>query len=336
MTLPMPTVPRLSFVIANYNYERFLADAITSALAVDWPDIEVIVVDDGSTDNSRTVIERFGKRVTAILKENGGQRRANNDGFAASTGDIVTFLDADDLVERDYAREVVAAWRPGVSKIQVLMRLVDGENEPIGGSLPRISTCPSASQIRDWAMQTSEYPTPPGSGNAYSRDFLARLFPLGEEHDDFTDSTCLALAPLLGDVETVMKPLVRYRQHGANDSNIFADPHGFHKEVNRAIRRQSSLEQICDKLGIEAPPRSTLRRSFHLLQLRTVSYRMSPAGHPDLPDSRLRIFGDALLGLLRDNYLPIGRRAALTAWVMAALFLPKRMLAPIVAYRFQL
>ncbi|MFP3386244.1 glycosyltransferase family 2 protein, partial [Tritonibacter sp. SIMBA_163] len=84
-----------SVVIANYNYGRFLRQAVESALTQDWPHVEVIVVDDGSTDNSAEVIDSFGEAITAIFKENGGQREANNMGFAKSSGDVVIFLDAD-------------------------------------------------------------------------------------------------------------------------------------------------------------------------------------------------------------------------------------------------
>jgi glycosyltransferase involved in cell wall biosynthesis len=65
--------PLVSIIINNYNYARFLPPAIESALAQDLAGVEVIVVDDGSTDDSREVIERFGSDVTAVLKDNGGQ-----------------------------------------------------------------------------------------------------------------------------------------------------------------------------------------------------------------------------------------------------------------------
>ena len=59
---------RLSVVIPNYNYARFVGDAIDSALGLDWPHVEVIVVDDGSTDGSRAVIEAYGPRITALFR----------------------------------------------------------------------------------------------------------------------------------------------------------------------------------------------------------------------------------------------------------------------------
>src|SRR5689334_397670 len=88
----------VSVVIPNFNYARYVAQAIESALSLDWPHVEVIVVDDGSTDESREVIERYRERVTIIHQANGGQIAACNAGFARVRGDAVIFLDSDDVL----------------------------------------------------------------------------------------------------------------------------------------------------------------------------------------------------------------------------------------------
>jgi hypothetical protein len=87
----------VSILLNNFNYGRFLGEAIESALAQTYPNVEVIVVDDGSTDNSREVIACYADRVKVVAKENGGQASAFNSGFAASHGEIVFFLDSDDI-----------------------------------------------------------------------------------------------------------------------------------------------------------------------------------------------------------------------------------------------
>lgn len=69
---PNTPLSTLSIVIPNFNYGAFVSDSVRSALAVDWPDVEVIVVDDGSADDSLRVLEGFGYRITVISQENAG------------------------------------------------------------------------------------------------------------------------------------------------------------------------------------------------------------------------------------------------------------------------
>lgn len=97
----------VSILINNYNYGRFLPNAIDSALKQTYPNIEVVVVDDGSTDNSREVINSYIDQIIPVFKNNGGQASAINAGFAASKGEIICFLDADDIFLPDKVSEVV-------------------------------------------------------------------------------------------------------------------------------------------------------------------------------------------------------------------------------------
>ena len=325
---------RFSFVIANYNYGRYVADAIDSALAQDWPWVEVVVVDDGSSDNSREVIAAYGSRVQAIFQQNSGQRRANNAGYAASQGDVVVFLDADDVLAPGFAAAVAAVWRPGVSKVQVQMERVDAARKPLGVRVPAIAAAPSAAEIRAWMIATGEYPTPPGSGNAYSRTFLDAFFPIGEEADSSTDSTCLALAPLLGDVVTVLEPLVEYRIHGANDSSLQAAPERFGREVARAIRRHGDAEAACQRLGLAGPEPGCIRKGRHLLQLRAASLRLAPGEHPAATGGWLATFADAARALLPYGYDSLRKRVLASGWTMAVLLAPRPLARALIARRF--
>src|SRR5687767_13468728 len=111
--------PRASVIVNNYNYAAYLHDAIASALQQRDADVEVIVVDDGSTDDSRDVIASYGERVVAVFKENGGQASAYNAGFAHATGDVVCFLDADDTLHPNAMVTAVEALTDAtVSKLQ--------------------------------------------------------------------------------------------------------------------------------------------------------------------------------------------------------------------------
>lgn len=88
----------VSIVIPCYNQAEWVAEAIESALNQTHPNKEVIVVDDGSTDNSRNVIKQFGEKITFIASEHCNGNTARNKGFAVSYGEYIQFLDADDYI----------------------------------------------------------------------------------------------------------------------------------------------------------------------------------------------------------------------------------------------
>ncbi len=110
--------PRVSVVVPTFNRAGALCEAVESALAQSYQDFEIIVVDDGSTDDTpRIVRERFGRdpRVRCLRRPNGGPAAARNDGIRQARGDLVAFLDSDDL------------WRPDKLRLQV--EQLDGRPE---------------------------------------------------------------------------------------------------------------------------------------------------------------------------------------------------------------
>jgi hypothetical protein len=325
---------RFSIVIANYNYGRFVARAIDSALGVMWPEVEVIVVDDGSTDNSREIIESYCDRISAIFQENCGQRRANNIGFAQTTGDLIIFLDADDMLVPDIAAAIALVWRDGVSKVQVQMSRVDENERSLESILPRLRKPPSPEEIRQWATTTGEYPSPPGSGNAYARWFLEIIFPLDDSCDSATDSTCIAMAPFLGNVVTILRPMVLYRLHGGNDSNMLANDGNFGREVARAVKRLDAAQRACAMGGLIPPAKSALRRGVHLLQLRAASLRLRPADHPLPGDSRYAALIDAFLLPFRASFEPLSRRLIIAGYSALILTMPLGMARNMIRIRF--
>src|SRR5258706_1760970 len=131
-------IEKLSIIICNFNYAQFVGQAIESALAVDWPDVEVIVVDDGSTDNSSEIIRKFERKgIKALFRGNKGQAQAAQEGFSYSSGDWILFLDADDLVHPSIALEASRIIVPGWSMIQFQMELIDATGAQIGGTFPK-------------------------------------------------------------------------------------------------------------------------------------------------------------------------------------------------------
>jgi glycosyltransferase involved in cell wall biosynthesis len=103
--------PRVSVVIPTYNYGRFIANAVESALAQSYQEREIIVVDDGSKDDTHARVEPYMDRITYIRQENQGCSAARNTAIRAANGEWIAFLDADDL------------WHP--RKLEVQMTYLD-------------------------------------------------------------------------------------------------------------------------------------------------------------------------------------------------------------------
>jgi hypothetical protein len=213
--------PALSVIITSHNYERYVGEAIASGLEQPGAPTEVIVVDDGSTDGSREVIESFGDRVTAIFTANAGQAAAQNTGFAASSGESVLFLDADDLLLPGAAQKVRAALRdPATAKVHWSMPIVDAAGRRTGeiqdpelaeGDLRRVF-------FQDGPLSDGTMPNPPGSGNAYPRWFLEAVLPIPESvYFRSPDEYLFGLAPAFGPIARI-EPQSLYRIHGRNTS----------------------------------------------------------------------------------------------------------------------
>jgi glycosyltransferase involved in cell wall biosynthesis len=103
------TRPTVSVVVLCHNYGRFLPEAVESALAQDCGDVEVLVVDDGSTDDSLEVARRYEDRARVLTQENQGLARTCNRGAREASGEVFLFLSADDYLEPSYVSELTAA-----------------------------------------------------------------------------------------------------------------------------------------------------------------------------------------------------------------------------------
>lgn len=131
--------PSVSVVIPAYNVAWCVGKAIDSALAQDWRDVEVIVVDDGSTDDTGVVLAGYGSAIRVIAQPNGGMSNARNAGIGAARGEFIAFLDADDWwLPTKLARQVrLMRERPDVGFCSCAARV-----ENMDGSLANLWTCP--------------------------------------------------------------------------------------------------------------------------------------------------------------------------------------------------
>ncbi len=218
--------PLASIIINNYNYAAYLEEALASALNQTYSPHEVIVVDDGSSDGSREVVERYQNDVHAVLKDNGGQASAFNTGFEVSRGEIVFFLDADDAFLPGLAAHVVPLFRePDVVKVHWPLRIVDATGRDTGEILD--ANLPEGdfreTVLRSGPMNELTWPSPPTSGNAYSREFLRAVLPMPEApYRLYADAYLFGLAPAFGVLRRLQPPQALYRRHGSNAYNCRA------------------------------------------------------------------------------------------------------------------
>ncbi|GAA6743875.1 glycosyltransferase [Thermus antranikianii] len=320
--------PLVSIIINNYNYARFLRDAIESALGQTYPRTEVIVVDDGSTDNSREVIAGYHGRVRAIFKENGGQASAFNAGFAASRGEIVIFLDADDLLLPHAVEEVVSVWRPGLSKVQWRLQLVTGELQPLPATWPMERSMPSGN-LQESVLKWGYYPSPPTSGNAFARCLLERILPMPEtEWRIAADFYLLLLAAVYGDVYSLDEVLGYYRVHGLNHWH-FGDEDRIEK-VKHKLEQQFAIDHLKRKLLREIAQRHGLEfldiptPSRAKVEMAVALFNSEGLLALPLTPSRLRIALQGIYAAAFYPYMPsLWSRIRLIAWFLLTAISPR-------------
>jgi hypothetical protein len=217
MVCDTTTAPLVSILINNYNYGRFLGDAIDSALGQSYPCIEIVVVDDGSTDNSRAVIETYAERVVPVFKQNGGQASAFNAGFAKCQGEMVCFLDSDDIFSPGKVARVVQILidHPEVGWCWDIERKFD---DVTGARFPN----KPASHTGRWdARHLMASGFPPGlqtacSGMSFRREILADILPMPEGFRITSDAYVKLAALALTEGWLEQTELTLQRIHGSN------------------------------------------------------------------------------------------------------------------------
>jgi len=315
--------PLVSIVINNYNYGRFLAEAIESALAQTYPALDLIVVDDGSSDDSREIIARYRDRVRVVLKQNGGQASALNAGFAASRGEVVLFLDADDTLAPRALEKVVASWNPGVARVQFPLNVARADGVLTGGRVPADAML--AGDLRRLVLESGGYPTVGTTGTAFGRQALEAVMPIPEEAwRREPDLYLLLLTPFQGDVACIAEPLGSYRVHGANSwVRSVADPARLREQLALDVRAEEALRSWAPRLGVSLRAGWLLRNTEHL-QARLASLRLEPRAHPFAGDRRWRLaMQGARASLANAAYAP-RKRWLFAIWFLITAVAPRR------------
>ncbi len=229
--------PKVSVIIPTYNSARFVADAIDSVLVQDYPNKEVIVVDDGSTDNTAELIANYDQQVKLIRQENAGPAAARNNGVRASTGELVAFLDSDDF------------WLPGKLVAQVAYL----EHHP-----------DTALVFHDWDVSMSE--------TEKDKTLRADIKRLRHRHTKPDLATCmdgwLYNELLFDSIMTTISVMMRrslFDQLGGFDESL---PQGQDYDMWLRASRETRIAKLCDKLAVISKRQGSISTT-----LRPVNYR---------------------------------------------------------------
>jgi cellulose synthase/poly-beta-1,6-N-acetylglucosamine synthase-like glycosyltransferase len=320
----------IDIVINNHNYARFLPAAIESARVQSHEKLKVIVVDDGSTDDSRQLLKGYGAGIDVVLKENGGQASTLNAGLRRCAGDVVMLLDADDVLEPDAAAQVATAFAADECAVKVQFRLavVDADGTPTGAIKPAVyQAMPSGD------MRATELALPydlawlPTSAIAFRRAALERILPIPEQGYPATGADWYLnhIGALLGPIVSIENVLGSYRVHGANNyerQHAELDLGWLRETIELAQVTSAELLRFAAELGIPHPSQIL---SIADLANRMVSLRLDPARHPVPSDRATQLLTDSVRAARRRSTAPLPIKLALVAWFAAMIVAPRRL-----------
>ena len=307
--------PLVSIIINNYNYERFLPEAIDSAINQTYQNTEVIVVDDCSTDNSRDVIASYGDQIIPVYhQENGKQAAAFNSGFAISKGEIIIFLDADDYLFPNAVENIVSVWKPNLAKVHYRLEVVDTYRKPLGFSYPQGGTKLSSGEIWRTILEVGGYIGVATSGNAINRKALEEVFPIPDEYKLTADDYLSMLIPFHGEIVAIETPLAAYRIHTSNQwalATLTAER--FQRFVRHDLQNYQLLLQKANELGYEVP-KDLEQRNIGRLWSRMASLRLDPQNHLVPSDKPLALIYKGIRSLWKYSDDSLFKKLIFSLW----------------------
>jgi glycosyltransferase involved in cell wall biosynthesis len=239
--------PVVSIIIGAYNYGHFIEEAVESVLKQEFPhkDFELIIVDDGSTDDTSTVIKKYKDKVKYIFKENGGQGSAFNVGFENAAGKIIALLDADDYWHPDKLKYITEEFErsTNVDVVSHYMHLVDDDHKMIGifPDPSREGKFPFEKQPLQSFLRGIFPFFPPTSGITVSAHCLRKIIPIPVDFRIAADFYMHLMLPFHArEFALVRKYLGSYRIH---DNNF-----GIHWVVNNRYISGKAVPDSLDRI----------------------------------------------------------------------------------------
>jgi glycosyltransferase involved in cell wall biosynthesis len=264
--------PRVSVLIDTYNYGGYIEEAIESVLGQDFPaeEMEILVVDDGSTDDTAERVKKYGERVRYLYKSNGGQGSAFNHGFAEARGEIIAFLDADDYWLPGKLRRVMEEFEKGKEMGLVHHRLRELEMET--GEMSEGPFWPVSGDLSKSVRLLLTFHATPTTSLALRRTVLEKILPMPETIRIQADAYLEALAPLLAPVAVIDECLAVYRIHATNLYFLSGGVEDAERRKRRAAAMRAIVEGLREWFGArgyeekEGVARATLSRWTTLLE----------------------------------------------------------------------
>jgi len=247
------SAPLVTVLIDTYNYGQFIEEAVESALAQEFPreQREILVVDDGSTDDTGERLKKYGDSIRYLRKPNGGQASAFNFGFAEARGEIITTLDADDLWMPKKLQRVSETFEKNPDAGMVYHRAYmwrGGQEVQVDSYFSEVS-----GRIPESQVSLLSYPMVATSCLAFRRTTLNKLLPVPEALRSQADAYLTALVIFVAPIIALPEFLAKYRVHGANLFHISED-----KPARERIEHRMAM-----RAALSAEIRGWLQRNGH-------------------------------------------------------------------------
>jgi glycosyltransferase involved in cell wall biosynthesis len=280
-------LPLITVLIDTYNYGHFIEKAIDSVLTQDFPAemMQVLVVDDGSTDDTAERVKKYGSRVQYLYKANGGQGSAFNLGIERASGEFILLLDADDYFLPGKVRRVVEEFQKD-SRVGMVYHAYSKLYSNTG-QIEGIEIVEASGFLPDDLNKLFGCGLYPTSCLSFRRELVRRFVPIPEAIKLQADSYLNMLAVITAPVRAIGESLMMYRVHG---KNLY-----YEKEEAATVERRRWRGEMSKILvrEVEAWTRAHaegLRREEKRLYVRHWSLLLASDSFFANPPSRLRFF----------------------------------------------
>jgi len=244
--VPLPATPLVSVLVSSYNYVKYISECIESVVRQSHSQLELVISEDGSTDESAEVIASLASadsRIRLIDGPHRGMAAALNMAWKECRGDIICLLDADDTFIPGKIEAVVRAFQANPQVGYVIHRAfrTDAQGRR-RGVLPLLNSPPSGwCAVQALASGGILANVPPTSNLSFRREVAEKIFPIPEDFRGYAELVIQRLAPLLTNIFSLDQALATWRHHGANDGHSLRIEDRF---VEREIRVIESLWEI--------------------------------------------------------------------------------------------